>query len=134
MFQKVFSLIFIFVCSYGRQTYFLNLDLKNAIISKSEVGVSPSVVFQSILIFAILFGLANLWIAVAFNRKNWKVWMIVYAVLFVVSGVFIGLDYFFKSNLLFSIGAIIKNFLLSPIYPLVLFAILYQIEQKKTST
>ena len=134
MWQKISSVGFIFLCSYWRHTYYVDFLSDDSLIVRIGTEASNSKLLQSVLIYFILFGLANLWIAFVFKREQLKFWIIIYVALFTVAALFIGLHYLTNLSWLFSLGVIVKNFLLSPIFPLALFVVLYRIDQQKTTT
>ncbi len=134
MWQKIVSIGFIFLCSYWRHTYYFDLLGTDSVLIKVGNEVGNAVKFQSVTIYFIFFGMANAWIALVYKKEYLKLWVVIYVVLFAVATIFIGLHYASKLSGLFSLGTIIKNFLLSPIFPLVLFVILFKMEQQKPNS
>lgn len=121
----VLPLLFILALSYWRYTYILNPNyhgepvLLDYRVYISSLGANSMVNIRSIVIYWVLFFLGNmLFFRVLFSSKE-KVLAIIffYLIISFASGVFFIADRFLlPSEALFSLGAIMKNFVLSPIF------------------
>jgi hypothetical protein len=121
----VLPLLFILALSYWRYTYILNPNyhgepvLVNYRFYIASLGANSMVNIRSIIIYWVLFLLGNmLFFRVLFSSKE-KVMAIIffYLIISFASAIFFTADRFLlPSESLFSLGAIMKNFILSPIF------------------
>jgi hypothetical protein len=121
----VLPLLFILALSYWRYTYILNPNyhgepvLLNYRFYIASLGANSMVNIRSIIIYWVLFLLGNmLFFRVLFSSKE-KVMAIIffYLIISFASAIFFTADRFLlPSESLFSLGAIMKNFILSPIF------------------
>lgn len=121
----VLPLLFILALSYWRYTYILNPNyhgepvLLNYRFYIASLGANSMVNIRSIIIYWVLFLLGNmLFFRVLFSSKE-KVMAIIffYLIISISSGLFFVADRFLlPSEALFSLGAIMKNFVLSPVF------------------
>jgi len=121
----VLPLLFILGLAYWRYTYILNPNFNgelflihiekygNSIAARSPVNI------KSILTYWVLFFLGNIGLFFTLFSSFDKVKIIVffYLLLTLISVVFLGIDaLWIKSSTFFNLGAILKNFLLSPMF------------------
>ncbi len=121
----IFPLLFILALSYWRYTYILNpnfhgepvlLDYRLYI---GSVGTSSLVNIRSIIIYWVLFFLGNAAFFLQLFSSRDKLKAIIFFFLIVSSfGIgFLIIDKFLlPSKMLFSMGAMMKNFVLSPVF------------------
>ncbi len=126
----ILPLIFIFGISYLRYTYILHpnfngeaflikIKLVEALDNQEATGLNTMVSIKSIIIFWVLFFLGNVALFFSLFSSIDKVKTIgfFYLLISFFSVVFLALYFFwFKSPSLFSLGSILKNFLLSPLF------------------
>lgn len=122
----VFPLIFILVIAYWRYTYIINpnflgeqMIVNIRYLKFSQITLSPFITIRSIVIYWVLFLIGN--IAIYFTLFGWseKVKSIsgLYLLISVVSALLFALDTFwFRSSFFFNLAAILKNFILSPLF------------------
>ncbi len=122
----VVPLIFILVIAYWRYTYIINPNFQGEqmivnirYLKFSQISLSSFITIRSIVIYWILFFIGN--IALYFTIFGWseKVKSIIglYLLISFVSALFFTFDIFwFRSSFFFSLAAILKNFILSPLF------------------
>ena len=134
----LFPLIFIFGISYLRYTYVLHpnfngepfligIKLFNTQYSQGANSSASIVNIQSIIVYWVLFFLGNvaLFRSLFSNFDKVKTIALLYLLISFFSVVFFGLDfYLFKSPSLFSLGAILKNFLLGPMFTAIAYIVI----------
>jgi hypothetical protein len=121
----VLPLLFILALSYWRYTYIINPNfqgdpvLLNYRAYIATLGANSLINIRSIMLYWTMFFLGNLaFFLVLFSSKE-KVKAIIffYLIISFASAVFLAADRFLlPSGALFSLGAIMKNFILSPIF------------------
>jgi hypothetical protein len=130
---RIFPLIFILGLAYLRYTYIINPNfsgesffieinsLQNGILSDSAVNI------KSILIYWVLFFLSNIALFSTLIHSHGKVKAVgfLYLLISFASVLLFALDIFwFDSPSLSSMGSILKNFLLSPIFTAIIYILI----------
>ena len=121
----IFPLLFILGLAYWRYTYILNPNFSGdptlIDIKSLKDGAAPNtlVYMKSIIVYWFLFfiGNASFFYVLFKSAQKVRTVLFLYLLLSVISGLFLGADAFvYQSTFLFNIGALLKNFLLSPMY------------------
>jgi len=129
----IFPLLFILVLSYWRYTYILNPNLEGESIFleyriyAQKLGVNSLVNFRSIIIYWILFLIGNItFFQLLFsNKEKLRTIIIFFLIISIGSAGFILADKFLvSSEALFSMGAMMKNFILSPMFTAMVYIII----------
>jgi len=132
-FAFVLPLLFILGLSYWRYTYILNpnLDGDPFMIEISKLGWTISsnsyVNIKSILIYWLFFFLGNvaLFLTLYKTLENAKIIGFFYLLLSIISALFFTVEMFwFKSSSIFNLAAILKNFLLSPMFTTIAYIVI----------
>lgn len=134
---SVFPLIFILGIAYWRYTYILNPNFsgEDFLVEikpfqediNSEILPDSLINIKSILIYWVLFLFGNLvFFRTLFNSfDKLKAIGLFYLLISFVSAVFFGLDIFwFKSQTFSSMGSILKNYLLSPMFTAIAYIVI----------
>lgn len=123
MIGKILSVLFIFLISYFRNTFLINPNLKDEsfLIYSWNYQATQQLSLISMLCYIFLFGLGNYFIARSFIKEKSNLWMIVYLMFVIIITVLYGIYLISDYKAIFSIGSIIKNFLLSPVFPVLVF-------------
>lgn len=121
----VLPLLFLLALSYWRYTYILNPNfhgdpvLLNYQAYIATLGANSLVNIRSIILYWAMFFLGNLafFLVLFSSREKVKAIIFFYLIISFASAVFFAADrYLIPSEALFSLGAIMKNFILSPIF------------------
>ncbi|GEM_PF-2501765 len=119
MLFKTISVIFLFVISYLRHTYHIYPNfVGDPLFIKIRGGSDTlgSTALPSLITFVILFALANFLIAQSFNRDKRSFWLMSYAGLMFISAILYVVFKMTEVDMIFRLGSILKNFLLSPVF------------------
>lgn len=128
----IFFVLLILLFSYWRYTYILNPNFSGDpfIISIRAVGGSfeaySSIKIKSVIAYWLMFLIGNVLLfrtVFARNRKL-KIAVLFFLLLSVASAAIFGLNYFFNAKALYMLGSLLKNFILSPVFPAVTFLVL----------
>jgi len=131
MVSKIISVFILFLLSYLRHTFLININFKGEalFIGVMEAGkLSHKLSLASMICYVILFGFCNYFLATSFIKTKTSQWMLLYVALAVMSAFFYAVYLATDIIFIFSIGSVIKNFLLSPVFPVVVF-ILFKIQK-----
>lgn len=106
--------------AYIRHSYYINPGAP-FFIDKDQldiVSMKNHYALPSMLIFIVLFGLANAIAGLSFSFHFMKYLVVIYISLVAASALFYGLNVFLSQKWAFSFGSHIKNFCLGPVYPI----------------
>lgn len=137
-YKFVFPLFFVFGLSYLRYTYILNpnfigeqilIEIKslNSYGNETTNSITTLISIKSIIVFWVLFFLGNvaLFLSLFSSFEKIKTIGFFYLLISFFSAIFFALDVFWlKSPSFFSLGSILKNFLLSPMFTAIAYIVI----------